>query len=161
MSGTITLPIWLAVALFLLAAWAAIARLLIPSVRWFLRRRVNLVLEEIGKRPHLEIRPFSLTKRQVLVDRLLYDPKILETAEAHAKENGIPRNIVMAEVERFTKEIVPSFNAYAYFRIGYWLAKKTASILYRVRVGYTDEARLAPGDTKSSRGFVMHHRHNT
>jgi hypothetical protein len=25
-------------------------RLLIPSVRWFLRRRVNLVLEEIGKR---------------------------------------------------------------------------------------------------------------
>jgi glycerol-3-phosphate O-acyltransferase len=37
-------------------------RLLIPSVRWFLRRRVNLVLEEIGKRLSLEVRPFSLTK---------------------------------------------------------------------------------------------------
>jgi glycerol-3-phosphate O-acyltransferase len=160
MSGTITLPVWLTIALFLLAAWAAIDLLLIPSVRWFLRRRVTLVLEEIGKRLHLEIRPFSLTKRQVLIDRLMYDPKILETAEAHAKENGIPRNIVMAEVERFAKEIVPSFNAYAYFRIGYWLAKKTASILYRVRVGYTDEAGLAAVDPKSSVVFVMNHRSN-
>jgi len=160
MSGTITLPVWLAALLILLAAWAAIARLLIPSVRWFLRRRVNLVLEEIGKRLHLEIRPFSLTKRQVLIDRLMYDPKILEAAEDHAKEKGIPRNIVMAEVERFAKEIVPSFNAYIYFRIGYWLAKKTASILYRVRVGYTDEAGLAAVDPKSSVVFVMNHRSN-
>src|SRR3989337_3963917 len=125
MSGTLTVPVWVTIALFLLAAWAAIDRLLIPSVRWFLRRRVTLVLEEIGKRLHLEIRPFSLTKRQVLIDRLLYDPKILEAAEARAKENGIPRNVVMAEVERFAKEMVPSFNAYAYFRIGYWLAKTT------------------------------------
>ena len=160
MSGNIILPVWLAVALFLLAAWAAIDRLLIPSVRWFLRRRVNLVLEEIGKRLDLEIRPFSLTKRQVLIDRLLYDPKILEAAEAHTKEKGIPRNIAMAEVERFAKEIVPSFNAYIYFRIGYWLAKKTASILYRVRVGYTDEAGLAAVDPKSSVVFVMNHRSN-
>jgi len=141
MSGTLTLPVWFAAVLFLLAAWAAVDRLLIPSVRWFIRRRVNLVLEEIGKRLHLEVRPFSLTKRQVLIDRLLYDPKILEAAEARAKENGIPRNVVMAEVERFAKEIVPSFNAYAYFRIGYWLAKKTAGILYRVR----SASRTKPG----------------
>src|SRR3970040_418777 len=101
MTGTITLPVWLTIALFLLAAWAAIDRLLIPSVRWFLRRRVTLVLEEIGKRLHLEVRPFSLTKRQVLIDRLLYDPKILEAAEGRAKGNVIPRNVVTAEGERF------------------------------------------------------------
>jgi glycerol-3-phosphate O-acyltransferase len=160
MNGTVTLPTWLAVSLFLIAAWAAIDRLLIPSVRWFLRRRVNLVLEESGKRLHLEIRPLSLTKRQVLIDRLLYDPKILEAAEAHAKGNGTPRNIVMGEVERFAKEIVPSFNAYVYFRIGYWLAKKTASILYRVRMGYTDEPGLAAVDPRSSVVFVMNHRSN-
>jgi len=50
MSGTLTLPVWFAAVLFLLAAWAAVDRLLIPSVRWFIRRRVNLVLEEIGRR---------------------------------------------------------------------------------------------------------------
>jgi glycerol-3-phosphate O-acyltransferase len=160
MSGNITLPFWLAVLLILLAAWAAMDRLLIPSVRWFLRRRVNLVLEEIGKRLSLEVRPFSLTKRQVLIERLMYDPKILEAAGAHAKGNNIPRNVVMAEVERFAKEIVPSFNAYAYFRIGYWVAKKTAGILYRVRVGFTDDAGLAAVDPKSSVIFVMNHRSN-
>jgi glycerol-3-phosphate O-acyltransferase len=118
------------------------------------------VLEEIGKRLSLEVRPFSLTKRQVLIERLMYDPKILEAAGAHARENNIPRNVVMAEVERFAKEIVPSFNAYAYFRIGYWVAKKTAGILYRVRVGFTDDAGLAAVDPKSSVIFVMNHRSN-
>ena len=160
MSGTITLPVWLAALLFLLAAWAAVYRLLIPSVRWFLRRRVNLVVEEIGKRLHLEIRPFSLTKRQVLIDRLMYDPKILEGAAAHAKTNDMPRAVVMAEVERYAREIVPSFNAYAYFRVGYWVAKKTAGILYRVRVGFTDEAGLSAVDPRSSVVFVMNHRSN-
>lgn len=119
MSGNVTLPVWLAAVLLLFAAWAAVDRLLIPSVRWFLRRRVNLVLEEIGKRLQLDVRPFSLTKRQVLIDRLMYDPKIVEAAGTHSKEKNVPRNVVMAEVERYAKEIVPSFNAYAYFRIGY------------------------------------------
>jgi glycerol-3-phosphate O-acyltransferase len=160
MSGTISLPVWLAALLFLLAAWAAVYRLLIPSVRWFLRRRVNLVIEEIGKRLHLEIRPFSLTKRQVLIDRLMYDPKILEAAAGNAKTNNMPRAVVMAEVERYAKEIVPSFNAYAYFRVGYWIAKKTARVLYRVRVGFTDEAGLSAVDPQSSVVFVMNHRSN-
>jgi glycerol-3-phosphate O-acyltransferase len=160
MSGTVTLPIWAAAILFLLAAWAAVDRLLLPGVRWFIRRRVNLVLEEIGKRLHLEVRPFSLTRRQVLIDRLMYDPKILEAAGTHSTEQNIPRNVVMAEVERYAKEIVPSFNAYAYFRVGYWVAKKTARMLYRVRVGFTDEAGLAAVDPKSSVVFVMNHRSN-
>ncbi len=160
MSGNVTLPFWLVGILALLAAWSAVERLLIPSVRWFIRRRVNRVLEEIGKRLHLEIRPFSLTKRQVLIDRLMYDPKILEAAGSHARANDVPRNVVMAEIERFAKEIVPSFNAYAYFRIGYWIAKKTAAILYRVRVGFSDEEGLAAVDPKSSVVFVMNHRSN-
>ena len=160
MSGSVTLPIWAAALLFLLAAWAAVDRLLLPGVRWFIRRRVNLVLEEIGRRLHLEVRPFSLTRRQVLIDRLMYDPRILEAAVAHSRGQGIPRNVVMAEIERYAKEIVPSFNAYAYFRIGYWIAKKTARMLYRVRVGFTDEEGLAAVDPKSSVVFVMNHRSN-
>lgn len=160
MSGTITLPVWLAALLILLAAWTAVYRLLIPSVRWYLRRRVNRVIEEIGKRLHLEIRPFSLTKRQVLIDRLMYDARILEAAAVHAKTNNMPRAVVMAEIERYAREIVPSFNAYAYFRVGYWVAKKTARILYRVRVGFTDEAGLTAVDPRSSVVFVMNHRSN-
>ena len=117
-----------------LALLGAVDRLLVPGVRWFLRRRVNIVLEEIGKRLHLEIRPFTLTKRQVLIDRLMYDPKVLEAAGAHAIERGIPRDVAMAEVERYAREIVPAFNAYAYFRLGFALARGVVRSLYRVRV---------------------------
>jgi len=65
------------------------------------------VLEEIGKRLHLEIRPFALTKRQVLVDRLVYDPKVLESAWEYAREKGVPREIVMSDVRKYAAEIVP------------------------------------------------------
>ncbi len=160
MTGHVTIPFWVAVILVLLAAWAVLERLLIPSVRWFLRRRVNLFIEEISKRLHLEIHPFALTKRQVLIDRLMYDPLILEAAGVRSRENNMPRDVVMSEVGRYAHEIVPSFNAYAYFRVGYWLARRTASFLYRVRVGITDDAGLARIDPKSSVIFVMNHRSN-
>ncbi|MGE5663310.1 MAG: 1-acyl-sn-glycerol-3-phosphate acyltransferase [Deltaproteobacteria bacterium] len=160
MSGTVALPVWIVAVLVLLAALAAVDRLLIPSARWFIRRRARVVIEEIGKRLHLEVRPFTLTKRAVLIDRLMYDPKILEAAGGRAREDGTPRDVVMARVERYAREIVPAFNAYAYFRIGYWLARKTARVLYRVRVGIADEAGLSAVDPKSSVVFVMNHRSN-
>ncbi len=160
MSGTVTLPSWIVAVLVLLAVLAAVDRFLIPSVRWFIRRRVNIVIEEIGKRLHLEVRPFTLTKREVLIDRLMYDPKILEAAGARAREDDVPRDVVMARVERHAREIVPAFNAYAYFRIGYWVARRTARVLYRVRVGFADEAGLSAVDPKSSVVFVMNHRSN-
>ncbi|MBE0569902.1 MAG: 1-acyl-sn-glycerol-3-phosphate acyltransferase [Deltaproteobacteria bacterium] len=160
MTGTVTLPAWVVAVLALLAALWALDRLLVPGARWFVRRRVNTVLEEIGKRLPLEIRPFTLTKRQVLIDRLTYDAKVLEFADAHAREAGTPREVSMALVQKYAKEIVPAFNAYAYFRIGYWLARRTARALYRVRVGFTDEEGLAGVDPSASVVFVMNHRSN-
>src|SRR5262245_1640722 len=128
-----TLPLWPAIVLVLLAAWAALDRLLIPSVRFFLRRRVNRVLEEVNTRLKIRIPPFKLTRRQVLLDRLLYDPQVQAAAEAFAGESGMPREAAMDRVRRYAEEIVPAFNAYIYFRIGYWLARNLARTLYRVR----------------------------
>jgi glycerol-3-phosphate O-acyltransferase len=55
---------------------------------------------------------------------------------------------------------VPSFNAYLYFRIGYWIAKKIARLLYRVRVGLMDDEQYASIDPDSTVVFVMNHRSN-
>src|SRR5712691_1883357 len=68
MSGTVhlTLPVWLAIAIAALALWAALERLLLPSFRWLMRRRVNRVLEEIHTRLKIRIPPLTLTKREVL-----------------------------------------------------------------------------------------------
>lgn len=72
------------------AAIAVLDRVLIPSTRWFLRRRINRVLDEIGTRLDIEIRPFQLTKRQVLIDRLVYDPQVIEAIKDYAVEHDMP-----------------------------------------------------------------------
>ena len=160
MPGEVTISIWLFILLVLVAAIAVLDRILIPSSRWFLRRRINRVLEEIGTRLDIEIRPFQLTKRQVLIDRLAYDPQVLEAIQSYAKEHDMPLEVVQDKVMIYAREIVPSFNAYMYFRIGYWIAKKIAHMLYRVRVGILEEQQFQDIDPNSTVVFVMNHRSN-
>jgi glycerol-3-phosphate O-acyltransferase len=160
MSRTISFPLWLGILVLLLAAWAALERLLIPSVRWIIRRRVNRVLEEINTRLKIQIPPFKLTKREVLIDRLIYDPQVQEAAAAYAREQEMPREVALARVTRYAREIVPAFNAYVYFRFGYWLARNVARSLYRVRLGYSDEAGLAAIPPDATIVFLINHRSN-
>lgn len=160
MTGQITISIWIFLLLIAITILAILDRVLIPSTRWFLRRRVNRVIDEISKRLDIEIKPFQLTKRQVLIDRLIYDPKVVEAIQIRAQEKDIPREFVQAKVTRYAKEIVPSFNAYVYFRIGYWLAKKIANLLYHVHIGLIDNEQFAGIDPDSTVVFVMNHRSN-
>ena len=160
MTASITLPLWIALLLGLLALWATLDRLLMPSVRWFLRRSTNRIIDELNLRLQIGIQPFQRTKRQVLIDRLMYDPKVQAAADAYAQAHEVPHDVVMTTVRRYAQEIVPAFNAYIYFRLGYWLSRKVARLLYRVRLGYADQAGLsaiAPGSTIV---FVMNHRSN-
>ena len=159
-TSTIALPLWLAVLLALFAAWAAVDLLLVPSVRWVVRRRVNRVLEELETRLKIGIQPFKLTKREVLIDRLLYDPQVQKAAEAVAREEDMPRAVAMDRARRYAREIVPAFNAYLYFRVGYAIARNVARSLYRVRLGYADEQGLAAIAPESTVVFVMNHRSN-
>ena len=160
MSGQVTISIWLFVFLLAVCAWAVLERVLIPSSRWFIRRRINRVIDEISARLDIQIKPFQLTKRQVLIDRLVYDPKVVEAIQETAHQRDCPREIVQREVMSYAREIVPSFNAYLYFRIGYWMAKKIARLLYRVRIGLVDDAQFASIDPESTVVFVINHRSN-
>ena len=160
MSGQITISIWLFIILLAVCAWAVLERVLIPSSRWFIRRRINRVIDEISSRLDIQIKPFQLTKRQVLIDRLVYDPKVLETIQQTARERECPLEIVQREVMSYAREIVPSFNAYLYFRIGYWIAKKIARLLYRVRIGITGDEQFSSIDPESTVVFVINHRSN-
>ncbi len=160
MSGDITISIWLFILLIAVAAWAILERVLIPSSRWFIRRRINRLIDDISTRLDIQIKPFQLTKRQVLIDRLVYDPKVVEAIQQNAQQRNCPREMVQKEVMAYAREIVPSFNAYLYFRIGYWMAKKIARLLYRVRIGMADEQRYALIDPESTVVFVINHRSN-
>ena len=160
MTETVSLPIWAAVAAGALVLWAILDRLLIPSVRWLFRRRVERVIDELNTRLDLRIPAFHRTRRRVLIELLTHDPRLMESVERRAEETGAPREALAREVERYAREIVPSFNPWLYFRIGYYLARRTVQFLYRVRMGYSDERALSEIEPNASVVFVMNHRSN-
>jgi glycerol-3-phosphate O-acyltransferase len=160
MSDSITLPFWAFLPIALLAAWSLLVLLLVPGMRWFLRRKINEAIEEIGSRLQVELPIFHLARRQVLIDRLFHDPVVQAAAAQEAKESGRPLREIWRGIDRHAREIVPSFNAYLYFRIGYAIARRIARTLYRVRIGFVDDAALARVEPRSTIVFVMNHRSN-
>jgi glycerol-3-phosphate O-acyltransferase len=160
MDSTITLPAWLAVLLILLSLALLLDRVLIPSVRWYLRRRINRVIDEVNTRLDIEVRPFQQTRRQILIDQLSHDERVASAVRDYARENDMPREVAQAKVNGYAREIVPSFNAYVYFRVGYWIARRIARLIYRVRVGFHDKDRLASVNPDATVVFVMNHRSN-
>src|SRR5262245_57425528 len=119
----IPVPLWQLAILTLLAAWALVARVALPLWRAFARARAERGLEELGGTQKLRIEPFRLTRRHVLVDRLVADGEVQDAIEAAALAEKRPRDEVEARVRGFAREIVPAFNAYFYFRVGYALAR--------------------------------------
>src|SRR5437588_12177832 len=123
MGDPVTVPLWLFLPIAAFALWSLLDRLLIPSGRWLLRRRLNRLIDRVNRRLDVEIKPFQLTKRQVLIDRLVYDPQVVAAANEHARATNLPRELAMAEVQRYSREFVPTFIAYHYCRCGYGIAR--------------------------------------
>jgi len=157
---TIVLPYWVFILLVVFAAVMVLDRILLPGMRWYLKRRVNRVIEEINSRLDIEIRPFQFTKRQALIDQLVFDDKVIDAIKLYADEKVMPHAIAQEKARKYASEIIPAFNAYIYFRIGYWLAKKMARLVYRVRVGFYDNDKISKSDSNASVVFVMNHRSN-
>ncbi len=160
MTASVAVPVWLLVLIAAFAVWAAYDKLVMPALRWFMSSRANRVIDELGERLRIGIRPFQRTRRQALIHRLLTDPKVQQAAEQFAKQNHLPVHVALKRVERYAREIVPAFNAYLYFRIGYWIGRRVAQLLYRVRIGYLDSEGLARIESDATVVFVMNHRSN-
>jgi glycerol-3-phosphate O-acyltransferase len=160
MSEAVAVPFWLALVAAPLAVWALYEHLLLPLLRWLVMRPANQVIDEVGKRLRIGIRPFQRTRRQALIHRLVTDPKVQQAAEQFSREKKVPLQTTMQIVERYARETVPAFNAYLYFRIGYWVGKRVAQMLYRVRLGYVDSDNLARVESDATVVFVMNHRSN-
>lgn len=144
---------------FALAGWAA-GRLL-PGVRWFLRRRADSAAEA-ARRRGVKLPALKSSGRRGMIRSLLRDPEVVAAAEAYARESGISTARAMGRVERYAREIVPSFNAFLYFRGGIPLAGRIVRALYTVRLiseeGLAALERVPDGG--ASVVFVMNHRSN-
>ena len=160
MTDAVTVPFVLFAILCALAALALLEHLVLPALRFVASSSAEKLIDEVSARLKIGIRPFQRTKRRVLIDRLLYDPRVQEAARTFAASNKVPSEIAQAMVERYARETVPAFNAYLYFRIGYWVGRRVAQALYRVRLGYVDTEGLAAIDPDATVVFVMNHRSN-
>ncbi|MBT0958110.1 1-acyl-sn-glycerol-3-phosphate acyltransferase [Alphaproteobacteria bacterium KMM 3653] len=154
------IPVWAFIILIGFALWAALDRVLLPSVRWFFRRRLERAVEQLNERLPLKIQPFKLARRYDMVQRLIYDPEVLDAVVQHAAEEGVPESVAFERARRYARETVPAFSAAAYFGVGTRGARWLARGLYRVRVGYVDQDGLSKLDPEATVIFVMNHRSN-
>jgi glycerol-3-phosphate O-acyltransferase len=108
----------------------------------------------------LRLAPFDPGQRAKVVDTLVTDPEVRQAIleESAATESTEP--VVAARVRRYAEEIVPQYNARLHHRVAYRLARRLATLLFRVRVGYVDEATLQQASSDASIVFVINHRSN-
>ena len=159
MTTTVELPLWLVVLALSLAAIAALERVLMPSARWFLRRRAERMVTRLNTHLARPIQPFRLMARADRIVQLTYDRQVVQAAMDHARETGTPEPVAFEAARRAAREIVPGFSALLYFGVATKAARWLSRALYDVRVGRVD-ATLAQIDREATVVFVMNHRSN-
>lgn len=160
LSQPIAIPLWIFIILLMVSSVATIEWILLPTFRWYVRRRTNKALAEISSHLRISVRPFQLTKKHVIADRLLHDAEVMKAIDQHAKDNNLPREKSLSIAKKYVWETVPSFNAYIYQRCSYWFAKKLSWHLYRVRGRVLDAKKLMNVDPNATIVFVLNHRSN-
>lgn len=160
MTTTVTLPLWLLVLILLFAVVTFASHFLFPSVRWFFRRRAEKVIARLNKRLARPIEPFKLARRFDMIERLVYDPAVVQAVIDHAAQERVPERVAVERARRYAREIVPSFSATLYFGVGARLARWLSRTMYRLRLGAFDRASLEGIDPNASVVFVMNHRSN-
>ncbi|MEX0281141.1 MAG: 1-acyl-sn-glycerol-3-phosphate acyltransferase [Arenibacterium sp.] len=160
MNSTVTLPLWLFILILLFAIVTFASHFLFPSVRWFFRRRLERAVSRLNARLKRPIQPFKLARRYDMIQRLTYDPQVIQAVAEHAESEGIPENVAAEMARRYAREIVPAFSASAYFGFAIRAARFLSNALFRVRLGELDEEALDRIDPDATVVFVMNHRSN-
>lgn len=160
MTHTVVLPLWLFVLILLFAVVTFASNFLFPSVRWFLRRRAQKVVDELNKRLERPIEPFKLARRTDTIQRLIYDPAVVEAVTEHARETGLREDVAFEIARRYAREIVPGFSAQAYFGVATRAARWLATKLFVVRLHHHEAARQGAVDPAATVVYVMNHRSN-
>lgn len=159
-TSTVELPIWLFLLILLFAAVTALSHFLIPSVRWFFRRRLERAVRRLNKRLKRPIEPFKLARRYDMIQRLIYDPEVTQEIVNYARKNGVPENVAFEKAREYAREIVPRFSAFAYFSFAIRVARLLATSVYRIETAKGNDAVFDSIPPDATVVFVMNHRSN-
>ena len=160
MTQTVTLPLWLFILILLFAAVTAASHLLIPSVRWFFRRRLEKAVKQLNTRLKRPIEAFKLTRRYDMIQRLIYDPEVSREIANYARENDVPENVAFEKAQDYAREIVPSFSAFTYFSFAIRVARLLVNSVYRIEKADSNDSVFNDVPKEATVVFIMNHRSN-
>ncbi len=154
----------LALLLASYVAVAAIAIALYETARGLVKRTLNRRLEknlrEFFESPDLYRQRFKFTNKLVIKHQLLGDGVLNEEILAHASEQDQDVERVRKRVEAYIEEIVPAFNLFTYYRIGYPLARMVSGSLYDCVVDQATRHVIEELGENAAPVFVVNHRSN-
>ncbi|KHA51496.1 Acyltransferase family protein [Sulfitobacter geojensis] len=146
--------------IMLFAAVTALSHFLLPSVRWFFRRRLERAVKRLNTRLKRPIEPFKLARRYDMIQRLIYDPEVTREIVNYAREHKVPENVAFEKARVYAREIVPSFSAFAYFSFAIRLTRLLANFVYRIESSETNNEIFNEIPKDATVVFVMNHRSN-
>lgn len=160
MGGHVSLPVWIFLILLLGCAIAFFQYVIYPALAAFVNARSRSTTEDINPRLQLSLPQFTLTRRHVLADRLASDAAVEASLDQFAQAKGMSQEQIRRESWRMAWDIVPAFNPYFYFRIGYRTARAGLRALYTIRVAFKDEPRMDEVKDHHAVVFIINHRSN-
>jgi len=160
MTQIVQLPLWLFILIMLFATVTALSHFLLPSVRWFFRRRLERAVARLNKRLTRPIEPFKLAQRHDMIQRLIYDPEVNREIINHATANGLPEAVAFQKAREYAREIVPGFSAFAYFSFAMRVARLLANAVYRIKTADRNDEVFQTLPKDATVVFIMNHRSN-
>ena len=78
-----------------------------PAYRWFMQRWVAQVIYDVSTGLNLDLPPLMLTPRSDLIDRLVYDPRVMEVIAEKVERSCMQREEVARYAEAFARRGKP------------------------------------------------------
>jgi glycerol-3-phosphate O-acyltransferase len=160
MNDPVVIPLWVLLLLIFIALPTVVTRLVIPLWLKVWNRWSQRAFRDVNPQLQLKLSPFTLTRYRALADQLATDPQLLKAAAEIAESEGKALQDVRDRLHRIALEIVPAFNPFFYFRVGYRLARGMLRGFYRVSIGFVDEQSLESVSSDDSVIFMSNHRSN-
>ena len=160
MTDPVIVPLWLLVLLILIALPTLFTQVFIPLWLKVWNRWSQRAFNDVNPQLQLKLSPFTLTRYKALAAQLATDPMLLNAAAKVADKQGMTLEDVRERLHKIALEIVPAFNPFFYFRVGYRLARGMLRGFYRVSIGFIDEQSLETVGGDDSVIFMSNHRSN-
>lgn len=159
MLNTVTLSNWQFFLLLALSAYALMKLVVLPLLQRLIYYRSQNTERILDEELEFGLPAYAMANRQLWVDRIISDPQVSAAIDEAASKAG-SKEQTLKQAQKFATEIVPTFNALLYFRVGYWVARHWLRLFYWIQVGFSAQSEYKNIPKDSCVVMVSNHRSN-